>query len=215
MKKDIGLLVFDLDGTLINSLDDLATSLNFTLRTMTLPEKTMDEVRYAIGDGVRVLLTRCMPENAHDRLDEAYDIFHDHYKDHCCDATYAYEGVKELLEKYADTPKAVLTNKNHQPTLDILKHLNLVHYFDVIVGGDSFPTRKPDPVGLLHIIETIGTTPEKTVMIGDGIPDIAVTKGTAVTSVAILDGITAEERLLEQNPDYTVKSFSELLGLLK
>ncbi|MGL1933600.1 MAG: HAD-IA family hydrolase [Fibrobacterales bacterium] len=214
MKKNISLLVFDLDGTLIDSLGDLEQALNHTLEALNMPQKTMNEVRYAVGDGVKMLLTRCMLNDASDRVEEAYAIFHKFYTNHCCDTTYAYDGVRALLEEYKDTPKAVLTNKTYAPTLDILKHLGLMDYFKMVVGGDTFATRKPNPEGLLHIIQELGATPNQTVMIGDGIPDVAVAKDSGVTSVAILDGITAKERLLALNPDYTVDSFAELSQLI-
>ncbi|MGL1900957.1 MAG: HAD-IA family hydrolase [Fibrobacterales bacterium] len=214
MKKNIALFVFDLDGTLIDSLGDLELALNHTLKTLNMPQKTMDEVRYAVGDGVKMLLTRCMPSDASDRVDEAYAIFHEFYVNHCCDTTYAYDGVRELLEEYKHIPKAVLTNKTYEPSLDILKHLGLMDYFKIVVGGDTFATRKPDPEGLLHIMQELGVTADQTVMIGDGIPDVAVTQDIGVTSIAILDGITAKDRLLALNPDYTVDSFAQLSDLI-
>jgi phosphoglycolate phosphatase len=155
-----------------------------------------------------------MLSDATDRLDEAYAIFHEYYTNHCHDTTYAYEGVRELLEEYKNTPKAVLTNKTYEPTLAILEYLGLKDLFKLVVGGDTFSTRKPDPEGLLYIMNELGVEPHQTVMIGDGVPDVAVTKRIGVTSVAILDGITAKDRLLAQKPDYTVDTFAELSALL-
>ena len=133
----------------------------------------------------------------------------------------AREGVMEFLTELKDKQAsdsselklAILTNKPLSPTQQILEHLQLDSYFFQVIGGDSFATKKPDPVGLNHIIEQAQVDPEQVLMVGDGLPDMLVARAAGVDSVAILEGIGSEKQLLEAGPTYSIRRFQDISKL--
>ena len=229
------LIVFDLDGTLIDSETDLMLSANYTLREFGFSERSEAEVRSYIGNGAIKLLERCLPEECHEKdstfalphlksdikIDPIYQVFMDHYLSHCHENTFIHEGVMEFLTELKDKQAgdsselklAILTNKPLSPTQQILEHLQLDSYFFQVIGGDSFATKKPHPVGLNHIMEQAQVDPEQVLMIGDGLPDMLVAQAAGVDSVAILEGIGSEKQLLEAGPTYSIRRFQDISKL--
>ena len=208
--NNLELIIFDLDGTLIDSERDLANSVNYCLRHFDIPELSLEEVKSNVGHGVRFLMEQCLPEEHRDLTDEALALFKEHYFENCSTNTLIYDGVIEFLEKHKSKKMAVLTNKIYRPTKKILVDLKLDQYFKVVVGGDTFQTKKPDTEGIDFILSELGVAKENAIMIGDGVPDIQVAKNAGVPVVAILGGITSSEKLTVENPDFTVKSFRDL-----
>ncbi len=203
------LFIFDLDGTLIDSLEDLKHSVNHAFSTMDLPEQSSDQVRMAIGNGALRLIEELLPENAQHLKDEAFNLFLMHYNEHCSERTVIYEGVREYLTQLSENPKvhiALLTNKPEEPTRIILDKLNLACHFELVIGGDTLPTRKPNPSGIIHAMNHFKITEEHTIMIGDSLPDIAAAKGANVRSIGISGGFGADEF----NPNVRINSFKEI-----
>jgi len=216
------LLVFDLDGTLIDSAQDLCNSVNATLIHMgreSLPDAV---VASYIGDGAVMLVRRALfgldaTEVDKDLLTQAYAWFLDYYREHKLDNTYAYEGVLEALaaikelHNAADGPArlmAVLTNKPVRPARDICAALGLAPYFLSIYGGNSFATKKPDPEGLRALMAEAGAKPEETVMIGDSQVDVETARNAGVWCMGCTFGL-APESLVEYPPDVLVDSPAE------
>src|SRR5579875_474173 len=175
------LLVFDLDGTLIDSAQDLCNSVNATLEKFGRPHLSDEVIAGYIGNGALMLVRRAFAtddgqEPGEELLSSAYKFFLDYYREHKLDYTYAYDGVLEALDALhkvhdqVDAPpraRAVLTNKPVRPAQAICEALGLAPYFLRICGGNSFPTKKPDPEGLLSLMKEADARPEETVMIGD------------------------------------------------
>ena len=207
-------IIFDLDGTLIDSVADLTNSVNFTLAEIGLPGHTADEIRSYVGDGVQKLIKRSLGQTHLDRFDDAFGIFMEHYGAHCTDNTVLYQGVGTTLPELAqDYSLAVLTNKSEKFSLKILQALKILHYFKKVLGGDSLPTKKPDPEGLMFLADRWSIKPAtEMVMVGDHATDIEVGQKVGCKTVFIEGGIGETRKLV---PDLIIRSIAELPDLLK
>jgi phosphoglycolate phosphatase len=196
------LLVFDLDGTLIDSGADLCASVNAMLRNFGRSELPQDVISTYIGDGAARLVSRSLgePENPA-FLDSALTYFLDYYREHKLDHTYVYPGVFASLDSLRLEPAgtqragvlramAVLTNKPIGPSLAICEALGLSPYFFRIYGGNSFPTKKPDPEGLIALMQEAGVTSQETLMIGDSDVDILTARNAGVWSIGCSYGLS-------------------------
>ena len=205
-------IIFDLDGTLIDSVTDLANSVNYTLAGIGLPLHTREEIRSYVGDGVQKLIKRSLGQDHLEKFDQAFAIFMDHYDLHCTDNTVVYPGVAETLpllaEKYS---LGVLTNKSLKFSVKILRSLGIDSYFKEVLGGDSLPTKKPAPAGIFHLAEKWHLMPEQIAMVGDHATDIEVGKRAGCKTVFINGGI-GETRGLTS--DIAIDSFAELMDVV-
>jgi phosphoglycolate phosphatase len=206
------LLVFDLDGTLIDSGADLCASVNAMLRYFDRPPLPESVISTYIGDGAARLVDRALGEPAdRDFLDTAITYFLDYYREHKLDQTYVYPGVFASLDSLrfetggAPRPMAVLTNKPIGPSQAICDALGLSPYFFRIYGGNSFATKKPDPEGLLTLIREAGFTPQQTLMIGDTDVDVLTARNAGTWSIGCSYGL-APHTLAATPPDCLVES---------
>jgi len=207
-------MIFDLDGTLVDSGTDLVKSVNHALSGLGLPVLPKEEILDYVGDGVHRLIERSLGEKADSLKDRAFDLFLSFYEDHLLDATVPYPGVLEVLEYFASARKVILTNKMHRYSVRIAEALGLAGYFEDIYGMDSFPYGKPHPRLIRFLLERYGTGPQETAVIGDGVNDILLAKQGGVMSCALLNGLGDRNRLLELQPDYALEDIRELAGIL-
>jgi phosphoglycolate phosphatase len=209
------LVVFDLDGTLIDSVADLATALNHTLKeldpsTRPLP---LDRVRTFVGEGARVLVDRSLEAVSLDvPVDRALAVFMRHYADHLLDATRPYPGIPELLQRL-NGRLAVLTNKPGEMSRRILDGLGLAQHFFAIYGGDDLPWRKPDPRGLVRLVEESSIARDQAVLVGDSAIDVRTARGAGVRVIGVTWGL-APESLEAEPPDELARDAAELERLL-
>jgi phosphoglycolate phosphatase len=182
------LAVFDLDGTLVDSMDDLHGSVNHALAAVGLPPRTREEVRGYVGEGSRVLLTRAVGPHP-ELVEPAIAAWRAHYEAHCLDRTRAFAGIEPLLAA-ASRPLAVLTNKPGDLARQVLAGLGLLPRFVAVVGGDEAP-RKPDPAGLLGIMAAAGAPPSGTVLIGDSRHDVGTARAAGVQMIAVTWGLSS------------------------
>ncbi len=213
------LLVFDLDGTLIDSARDLCNSVNATLQHMGRPTLDDHVIASFVGNGASTLMRRSLaaengvdPDDVHDEeLATAYAYFLDHYREHKLDFTYAYQGVLESLEALSTLPDgsrrlmAVLTNKPFRPARAICEGLGMASHFFAIYGGDSFPLKKPDPMGLRQLMEEAGVQPSETLMVGDSKVDVQTAHNAGAWSLGCQFGF-GPQNLLDVPPDVIVDS---------
>jgi len=187
--------MFDLDGTLIDSQQDLINATNATLRELGRGELPAVTVSSFIGHGAAKLVSRALGPNATEReQSDALQIFLRRYEANKLDYTRAYAGVSEALEKLFPMPMAVLTNKPLLPSRQILESLGLAKYFGKIYGGDSFATRKPDPLGARQILQEFAVLARDALFIGDSEVDVQTARNAGMLAATVNYGFGVHDR---------------------
>ncbi|MCX7817308.1 MAG: HAD-IA family hydrolase [Syntrophales bacterium] len=209
------LLIFDLDGTLAYTGRDIAKSVNYTLRSLGLREIEEEKILSFVGNGVRNLLLRSLTEEHIHFLDEALRIFKGYYSEHLLDSTVLTPGARECLEFFRDKIKVILSNKDVSFIDRVIAGLGIKSFFDDVIGGDTFPYRKPDPRVVEYILAKFKIEPKKAIIIGDGPNDIIAAKNAGVLCCAFLNGLTKREDLLSLDPDITCENLGELRWLIQ
>jgi phosphoglycolate phosphatase len=204
------IFLFDLDGTLFNTLPDLSFAINKMLVALGLEPFPREIIKTFIGNGSRNLVRRSLGNSEH-LLDEAHALFMEYYKNRCIEETIPYPGVIELLKR--NFRAAVLTNKPIEPTKKILAHFGLANRFEYVLGGDTSPERKPSPAGIEFILSNTKLEKQDALMIGDDTPDLLAARAAGIDSLMILGGFGKPENILPYFPKYTVEHFGDLLNL--
>lgn len=207
------LMVFDLDGTLVDSVPDLAASLNRLLASRSLAPFSRPEVAGFVGDGARVLLERAFRARGTEPDGRALADFLEDYGANAAVGTEPYPGVRDTLERFAAAGwrMAVCTNKPEVPAHSLLKALDLARFFAAVGGGDSFPVRKPDPGHLRATIEAAGATPAQAVMAGDHHNDVLSATGLGMPSIFAAWGYGPADT--GEHASATARTFPELFTL--
>jgi len=187
-------LIFDLDGTLIDSQRDLIRSVSATLREMGREELHEDTVSGYIGHGAPQLVGRALGSATEDECQRALKFFLAYYEDHKLDSTCAYPGVPEALEHLAAFPMAILTNKPVRVSMRILKELGLAKYFRAVYGGNSFETKKPDPFGARTILREFGAAPAEAILVGDSEVDVQTARNAGTLAASVNYGFGTHDR---------------------
>ena len=235
------LFIFDLDGTLFNTLGDLAPAVNYAMTQFGLHTHSNDDVRTFIGNGSMNLIRRAVAANfipvtstrdmekvaetlarenySEEKIKEIHKVYSDFYWEHCIENTEPYEGVVELLQRFATSAgtrcAAMLTNKPVAPAQKILKKFGLENSFATYLCGDTTPERKPSPAGIYEILRQTGIAPEKAIMIGDDTPDVLAAKNAGIDCITLFEGFGKAENLLPLEPRYTaghIKDFAEFIN---
>lgn len=215
----IRLLIFDLDGTLVDSRLDLANSVNATLRHFERPELPCDVIASYIGDGAPMLVRLALGDPDDSKLiDDALAFFLAYYREHKLDNTTVYDGVKESLAairfarnggRALERTFAVLSNKPVHPSRAIVQALGLAEFFVQVYGGNSFPTKKPDPLGARTLLEEAGVAPDEAMIIGDSDIDVLTGRNAGLWTCGVTYGF-APHSLESAPPDVLVDSPAEL-----
>jgi phosphoglycolate phosphatase len=213
-KTPVDLLIFDLDGTLIESKWDIALSVNLTLAELGLPERSLEEIFGFVGDGVKRLLRLAVGEAHEDRYEQALKVFRGHYLEHCLDRTVFYPGIEPMLRHFTGKEKAVATNKSIEYTRVILNGLG-AHHFPVVVGGDNGFGLKPEPGMLLHIIKQVGAAPERTVLIGDSTNDINGGHNAGIRVCAVGYGMGNRAKMEACQPEWFIERPEQLMEIFE
>ncbi len=213
--QEIDLIVFDLDGTLVDSRLDIAISVNHMLGSMGFAKKSYEEIVSLIGRGVKELIGDSLGDNNHERFDEGLSIFREHYLKHFLDNTYLYPHVKDVLEYFKSKKKVIITNKNKDVTLSTIDALGIDKYFDAIVGGDKENYLKPDPHYIIKCLKDFGIENERAIMVGDMYIDVQTGKNAKITTCAVTYGIGKREDFVKYNPDYIINDMIELKDIIK
>ena len=207
-------LIFDLDGTLIDSKLDLALSVNGTLEEMGRPPLAHDQIYGYVGQGAPLLIQRALGAGATEEdCRRALDFFLRYYRAHMLDDTVTYPGVREGLEQLAHLPMAVLTNKPVRFSRDIIQGLGLAKYFRYIYGGNSFERKKPDPMGTEVLLRDFGAAPRQAMIVGDSEIDVQTARNADTWACGVTYGL-GSARLAEYPPDLLLDSLTELPACL-
>jgi phosphoglycolate phosphatase len=207
-------LIFDLDGTLIDSKADLIRSVNSMLQEMGRETLHEDTISGYIGHGAPVLVRRALRENNTEaERERALKFFLAHYEQHKLDSTCAYAGVPEALEQLGSFPMAILTNKPVRVSVRILEGLGLAKYFRVVYGGNSFETKKPDPLGAHTILREFGAAPNQAILIGDSEVDVQTARNAGMLAATVNYGFGAHDRAAHP-ADIYLDRLTDLVPLL-
>ena len=213
-RATVDLLIFDLDGTLIESKWDIAVAVNLTLAELDLPERSKEEIFSFVGDGVKRLLRSSVGEENQSRYEEALRVFRGHYLAHCLDHTRFYPGVEAVLAHFARKAKAIATNKALDYTLKILEGLGH-HHFAYVVGGDNGYGLKPEPGMLLKVMEELQIDKDRTVLIGDSTNDINGGHNAGIRVCAVGYGMGNRAKMAACHPDWFIERPEELMELFE
>lgn len=211
------LIIFDLDGTLVDSAPDITWALNETLAEAGLATHPAAAVRAMVGDGAAQLVTRAAPAGtAPARITHLVARFMSHYGDHLAVDTTLYPGIREVLDQLRATsvPAAVLTNKPSPLAQALLSALGIRDRFEEVIGdGDGYP-RKPDPAAAHALIARLHVPPGQVVVVGDGLPDVRMARAIPCSSIAATWGYTPEQRLRAESPTWLATTPHDLAALL-
>ncbi len=214
--RSLCVFIFDLDGTLIDSKLDLARAVNATRAQFALPPLPHEQIYSYVGHGAQTLIRRSLgEETAEEVVESALQFFLTYYRAHMLDTTVPYPGVPEGLAALAGNDRilTVLTNKPVRFSTDILKGLGLAHYFHRIYGGNSFPRKKPDPMGVEIILQEVAATPQQTLVVGDSEIDVATGRNAGTWTCGVTYGL-GSHRLADSPPDLLVDSLIELAAFV-
>jgi phosphoglycolate phosphatase len=212
----VDLLIFDLDGTLVDTKQDLTNAVNATRARMGLPALDEQLVSSYVGDGAPTLIRRVLaPEASEEALARALEFFLAYYGEHKLDCTRPYPGVREALERLsrAGVQMAVLTNKPVRVSQAILEGLSLEGYFARIYGGNSFEQKKPDPVGVETLLAELGVERERAMIVGDSAIDVRTARNASVKVCGVTYGFQPET-LAAEPPDVVVDSLAQLADII-
>ena len=213
-KIAVDLIIFDLDGTLADTLPDLTAAANFALHRLGLPEHSPEAVRGMIGGGERKLMERLLGPAHQDRVEECLELYLDHYTRHNGELTHLYPGVPETLALVSGKRLAVLSNKLQRLTQQTLEAVDLARFFTAIRGGgEGFPL-KPAPDPLLALAADLGVGPSRSLMVGDKIADIKAGREAGAFTAAVTYGYGDLDALTAASPDFLLARISQLPDLL-
>ncbi len=204
-------ILFDLDGTLIDSADDIALALEKTLRDLNMTDRIPSDVRKLVGGGARALLEKVLGE---DFREEHVEIFRKHYLSNPVVYTKPYEGIPEVLKdlKSRGLKLAVVTNKLNDVTMEILKKLNLKEFFDFVAGGDTFEEKKPSPLPVVKTLSYLKVEPSLSLIVGDTQADIDAGRGAGTKTALALWGYV---KLNGAEPDFKLSKPEDILRLIE
>lgn len=214
--RDFKTYIFDLDGTLLSTLNDLASSTNYALRWAGMPERTIEEVRMFVGNGVKLLMERAIPEGVNNpKFEETYAKFREHYMEHNLDTTRPYDGVPELLHELKRRGKhlAIVSNKFYAATQDLAKHF-FPDTIEVAIGEREDIRKKPAPDTVLEALRQLNVSKEDAVYIGDSDVDIMTAKNCGLPCISVLWGFRDKDFLIEHGGSLFVEKPIEILSRL-
>jgi len=216
MKKE--LIIFDLDGTLINSIPDLTDALNYTAVRFDQHGFSEVDITKMVGAGVRRLIERAFEITKNDKLfEEVFSTFLEYYNNHHSNKSYLYNGVEEELKRLVSEGRklAILSNKLDRFTKQIVKDFGIEKYFSIVLGATDEFKPKPSGEALIFIMNKLGVKKEMAIMVGDSQPDIMAAKDAGIDCVAVTYGYRPEEKLRELNPNYIINSLSQLKEIVE
>jgi phosphoglycolate phosphatase len=209
----ITLIIFDLDGTLVNSIVDITNSLNHAIEPYKLEKMTVEKTMSLVGEGLTALVEKVLGRENAPIMSSVMDRFIRYYSEHLTDFTVPYPGVPETLEKLADYRKAVVSNKREALSKRVLDDLKLSHYFDVILGSDSAVAKKPSPEPVLQILRMVKVDPDQAVIVGDSNYDMEAGRAAGIKTIGVTYGYRGLASL--GHADKVIEHFNDLPASLK
>ena len=208
--RKIALIVYDFDGTLVDTLFDIADSVNLTLADLSLSQLPRETIRKYVGKGVEHLMSQTLDDTDFTDIPQAVSLFKKHYSENLVKHTDFYPHGRDILEHFKNKKQAICSNKPEGFVRQILESLNGLQPFDAILGGDSVKSKKPDPEGLNSILEQLNVSADEAVLIGDSPVDIETGKRAGVYTCVVNYGLGFAEEIAAAKPDCSIDCLSEL-----
>lgn len=207
------LIIYDLDGTLVDTLEDIARATNHMLTQLRAEPLPLEDIRKLIGRGLPDLVRGSLKTDDEERLVRGIQIYRAYYTHHLLDHSRLYSGAEAILEHFRRRRQAVVTNKPDPYSREILEALGVADYFFEIVTGSSFHPKKPHPAAVLALMRCEEVSPEETMLVGDSPIDVQTGRSAGVFTVCLTHGLASRDELASADPDLMAASFEELLGL--
>ena len=212
---ELRLVIFDFDGTLVDSKYDIAVSVNLTLMDMDLPTRSPEEIFGFVGDGVKRLLWLSVGEEGNEaQYEKALGIFREHYLAHCLDSTRFYEGLDSVFHSLQDKTKALATNKSFEYTLRIVEGLGVRNTFAAIECPNDTYDLKPNPGMLFRILDQLEIAPEHAMLVGDSTNDVRAAQAAGMRACAVGCGYGNREKVLALEPNHYCEKPEDLITVL-
>lgn len=212
--KYVDLIIFDLDGTLVDSRQDIANAVNFTLSYLGLKRKSKEEISSYIGGGVEDLIRKSLGHKGGLLLKKAQSNFERYYRRHSTDNSVLYPNVKEALEYFKAKRKVVVTNRKYEFSILALKALSICNFFEGVIGGDDLGCQKPSSCPLDKIIRDLDINREKTIIVGDMDIDISAGKKAGIATCGVTYGIGKKEDVIKARPDFIIDDVIRLKDII-
>ncbi len=207
------LLIFDLDGTLVDTSRDIADAINYAIAPAGIKPLSLEETKAKVGSGITSLLETLISSGEGNPIrEEVVNRFLEHYSNHLLDNTEAYPLVKETLSKFQGYKKAVISNKREVFSKRVLDGIGLLEFFDIILGSDSVTEKKPSPLPVFEVLKRLGISKDEAVIIGDSNFDIEAGRAAGIKVIAVTYGYRSREVL--KDADFMIDNFGELLNVL-
>lgn len=213
----INTIIFDLDGTLLYTLTDLMASTNYAMDAMGMPKRTLSEVRAFVGNGIRKLIERAVPEGTDlETQEKTFQKFKEYYDAHCTDNTVPYDGVLELIERFHENgyKMAIVSNKLDNAVKE-LNNTFFSKFISVAIGDKEGIRKKPAPDTVYEALRELGSTKEEAVYIGDSDVDLATAKNSGLPCISVLWGFRDEDFLIEKGAKYLAKNTEEVFDMVE
>ena len=211
--RKISLIVYDFDGTLVDTLFDIADSVNLSLVDLGLPQLPRQTIRKYVGKGVEHLMAQTLEDSSFTDIPKAVELFKKHYSENLIKHTDFYPYGREILKHFKNKKQAICSNKPENFVRRILESLDGLQHFQAIVGGDSVKTKKPHPEGLDLILKKLKVSPDEAVLIGDSPVDIETGRRAGVYTCVVNYGLGLPEEITVASPDCSVDCLSQLKGM--
>ena len=211
----VDLVLFDLDGTLVDSQLDVTNAINHALTSLGRPIIAPDRLFATVWDGIQKTFEKLLDPMDGSACERAVALYREYYADHLLDHTRTYPRVPEALAALTGKILAVVSNKREIPVLHILEGVGIAEYFEAVIGGDSLPTHKPDPEPILHLLNRFGTPPDRALIVGDSPHDIEAGKRAGIRTCAVTYGFHPLSQLRESGADRLIDDIGELSRLIR
>jgi phosphoglycolate phosphatase len=211
--NNLELIIFDLDGTLVNSGEDITNALNYAIASYGFKPLTVEDTIKMVGEGLTRLIEKILGDNNAPIKDAVLDMFIKYYSEHLADFTRPYSGVTKTLEMLGRYKKAVISNKRESLSKKLLEQLGLMKFFDIVLGSDSVSEKKPSPAPVKKVLEILDIEPHRAIIVGDSDFDIQAGKGAGLITVAVTCGFRDRESL--GNADFLIDNMTQLLTLIE
>lgn len=213
MKRKISLIIYDFDGTLVDTLFDIADAVNLALNELGLRILSRETIRKYVGKGVEKLMAQSTEGTGYTDLSQASKLFRKHYSKNLMNHTRFYPSGREILDHFRDKKQAICSNKPEEFVRRILESLGSLESFGAILGGDSLKSKKPDPEGLLYLLDRFQCSQEQAVLVGDSPVDIETGKRAGVFTCVVSFGLGDPKEIALAEPDCSIDHLSELKKL--